>query len=361
MAFLPCSLHLTSASYFGYPRIHFNGLFKADVSTANNYAENYLISKYSDDITYPSWNPNGTGEFTFVDCVVTAVVYSNGKTETRSEKDPLIGQPIVNNPAMVPAKLIDLDSPHHDVSSTLYGMNFGINWNPNAKEDKDNLNSFIGKWVPAIVSRDIWGRQINDTTSDRYTQTIATQGSSKLVEVQWGEIKSKALTQLRAGYNKDQTLSVSVSLFRYTRPHQDKLFLHGVVSGTIGVGTKEESLNFVGEHVLHYNKDFPFDKVHVPKHKSNPCAGVDNWMSTAYFNINEEPKYTATVDFGNSIKIDFEGNICNFGHLYLAMFVNDMSSTEKVEVIHKIPYKDPKWYQKTGGVNDFHLSRDQYH
>ena len=356
------SLHLSSASFFGYPRIHFNGLFKADVSTGNNRAENYLISKYSDDITYPSWNINGTGEFTFVDCSVTAVVYTDGKTETSSEEDPLIGQPIVNNPAMVPAKLVDLDSPHYDLSSTLYGMNFGINWKPNAKKDKDNLNSFIGKWVPATVARDIWGRQINDTTSDRYTQTIATQGSSKLVEVQWGKIKSKALTQLKEGYNKHNTntLSVSVSLFRYTRPHQDDYFLYGVVSGTIGVGTEEESLNFVGDRVLLYNKDFPGNKMHLPKHKDNPCAGVKDWMFTAYFDVNEKPKHTVTVDFSNSIKIDFDGNICNFGHLYLAMFVSGMTSTEKVEVIHKIPYKGPDWYEKTGGINDFRLSKCQY-
>ena len=328
------------------------------MSTANNDAENYLISKYSDDITYPSWNPNGTGEFSFVDCFVTAVVYSNGKVETRSEKDHLIGLPIVNNPAMVPAKLIDLDSPYHDLSSTLYGMNFGINWKP--KDNSGNHNSFIGKWKPAIVSRDYWIRQINDTSSDRYTQTIAAQGSSKLVEVEWGRIKSKALTQLKEGYDISETLSVSVTLFNYTRPHQDEHFLYGVVSGTIGVGTKKESLNFVGERVMLYNKAFPDDKLHIPKHKDNPCAGVNDWMFTAYFNVNKEPKHTVTVDFGNSIKIDFGGNICNFGHLYLAMFVNGVTSTERVEVIHKLPYMDPEWYNKSGGVNDFHLSSDQY-
>ena len=134
-----------------------------------------------------------------------------------------------------------------------------------------------------------------------------------------------------------------------------------MVSGTIGVGKKEESLNFVGERVLLYNKAFPGDKVQIPNSNYNPCAGVKDWMFTAYFSINEKPRHTVTVDFGNSIKIDFDGNICNFGHLYLAMFVKDMTSTEMVKVIHKIPYKDPKWYDTTGGVNDFHLSHSQYH
>ena len=293
---------------------------------------------------------------------MTAVVYDNGKTETSSKNDPLIGQRIINNPAMVPAKLVDLDSPDHDLSSTLYGMRFGINWKPNAKKgNSNNRDSFIGKWVPAILSRDVWGRQINDTTSDRYTQTVATQGSSKLIDVEWGKIKSEALTQLKDGYDKSKTLSVSVSLFRYTRPPQDDFFLHGMVSGTIGVGTKEESLNFVGERVLLYNEKFPGDKMHnIPKGKDNPCAGVKDWMFTAYFSINENPKHTVTVDFGNSIKIAFDGDICNFGHLYLAMFVSGMTSTEKVEVIHKIPYRDPEWYKNTGGVNDFRLKHNRY-
>ena len=339
----------------GLPRIHFNGLFKADVSTANNYAENYLIAKYSEDVTYPSWNPNGTGEFTFVDCVVTALVYKNGNRANTREEDPLIGSRIINNPAMVPAKLVDLDSPDHDLSSTLYGMRFGINWSPIIKTG----DSFIGDWKPAILSRDVWSRQVNDTTADRYTHTVATQGSSKLINVKWGKLESKALKQLLEGYKETNTLSVSVSVFNYTRPHQESRFLYGVVSGTIGVGTSEESLNFVGERVMQVYNKTPF----VDVSKQNTCASSENWMFTAYFSINQHGHHhqtTVTVDFGNSIKIDFGGRVCDFGPLYLAMCVSDTTLTEKVEVIGRVTgYQNPSWYNETGGVIDFHLTDNQ--
>ena len=284
------------------------------------------------------------------------MVYANGTRATTSKEDPLIGQPIVNNPAMVPPKLVDLDSPDYDLSSTLYGMRFGINWSPNIKKS----NSFIGEWEPATLARDIWGRQINDTTADRYTQTIATQGSSKLVNVEWGNLESEALKQLYKGYNKTKLLSVSVSLFNYTRPYQEDLFLYGVVAGTIGVGASDESLNFVGERVLHqYNKARP--PIDIPK--DNPCADADAWMFTAYFSVSDQKN--VTVDFGNSIKIDFGGRVCDFGPLYLAMFTScttcsNSTSTEKVEVIDEIPYRSSKWYNETAGVNDFRLTNPQY-
>ena len=349
---------MISASYLGFPRIHFTGLFKADIPTGNNYAEDYLISKYSDDIAYPSWHPNGTGEFTFINCVVTAVVYADGTRATTHGADPLIGEPVINNPAMAPAKLVDLDSPHHDLSSTLYGMRFGINWKPNTK-NKENKNSFIGYWKPAILSRDFWLRQINDTTADRYTQTIGTQGSSKLVNVTWGKVTSKALKQLKHRYGDTDTLSVSVSLFNYTQPYQENLFLHGLVAGTIGVGTSEESLNFVGERVMH------FENASLPQMaESNSCANVNvnkDWMFTAYFSVSKPKR--VTVDFGNSIKIDFHGHVCDFGRLYLGMFVSDIAtmSSKKVEVIGEIPYQKPQWFNETAGVNDFTLTHAQYH
>ena len=188
------------------------------MSTGNNKDVNYFFAKYSsDNIIYPSWNPNGTGEFSFVNCSVTAVVNENGKIITDPKEDAIIGLPIVSNPSMVPAKLVDLDSPHYDLSSAVYGMKFGVNWKPNSK---DSHNSFIGEWVPATVSRDIWGRQIKNKLSDPMVQPIATQGSSRLVNIAWGNIESSPILKLLHQGDKTK-LSVSVSLYLYTRPGQD--------------------------------------------------------------------------------------------------------------------------------------------
>ena len=343
----------------GVPRIHFEGWFQSDVSTGNNYRENYLISKYREDDIYPSWNPNGTGEFWFYKCVVTSVVYADGSTATTQDEDAIIGKPIVNNPAMVPAKVVDLDSPQHDVSSTLFGMRFGIDWKPNERKNK---NAFIGEWEPSILSRDLWGRLINDTTADRFTQTIASQGTSRLHNIEWGKIKhSKALQQLQKGYESTEVLSVSVSVFNFTRPYQEDRFLYGVVVGTIGVGSMDEPLNFVGDRVMNFLANPPATT--IPGETVNPCidAKNDKWLYTAYFSINDiKKRHYVTVDFSNSIKLDFGGNICDFGPLYLGILTQTVSSKEQVEIIGAIPYRDKDWYRKTAGVNDFVLTSEQY-
>ena len=289
---------------------------------------------------------------------MTSVVYKDGSVATTSAEDPIIGKMIVNNPAMVSAKIVDLDSPQHDVSSTLYGMRFGIDWKPN----KENENAFIGKWEPSILSRDIWSRQINDTAADRFTQTIACQGSSRLHDVEWGELNSKALKQLKKKYNKNDVLSVSVSVFNFTRPHQEDRWLHGLVVGTIGVGSKDEPLNFVGDRVMNHVADPP--EYTIPNRATNPCKETELWMFTSYFSINKmkEHGHTVTVDLSNSIKLDFGGNLCDFGPLYLGILVPATHSNEnvRVEIIDEIRYRDKDWYTKTAGVNDFELSHKQH-
>lgn len=324
----------------------------ASTSTGNNKMENYDLSNDNPDL---SFSPSGTGEFDFLDCIVTAVVYASGMIATTHEEDPLIGQPIVNNPAMVPPKIVDLDSPQHDFSSTFYGMRFGVNWKPNAAK-KENNNSFIGEWLPSIVSRDNWKRQISNR---EYMQTQGTQGGSKLVNVQWGRVTSKGLGQLKEMYDITNFLSVSVSLFNYSRIKSEDRFIHGNVVGTIGVGMANESLNFVSERVMNFVKDPPTSEGTL---KDSNCDEAENWMHTAYFNINPMyyQRFTVTVDFGNAIKLDPYGIVCDFGPLYLGLIVQTMTQNKMFEVIGEIPYRDPQWYSKTSGVNDFPLTPTQH-
>ncbi len=335
-----------TASYFGVPRIHFSGRIQADVSTGNNFRSNYLIAKYNGDDIYPYWNLLGSGEFWFTDCTVTAVVYKNGTIATTAEQDPLIGKPIVNNPAMVPAKLVDLDSPDYDFSSTLYGMRFGVDWSPTKQSD-----SFIGEWVPSILTRDYWARQINDTSADRFTQTLATQGASRLVNVEWGtELMSEGLTELKKEYDErgSEALSVSVSLFNYTRPYQDEFFLYGLVLGSVGIGSLEEPLSFVGERVMQFKADPPENLT-----DNNSCAGASGWLSTSYFTVHTIAGGTSvTIDFGNSAKLDFGGKVCDFGQLHLGILRQTMSG-KHVDIVGEIPYRN----EMTSGVFDFTLSK----
>ncbi len=352
-SYISCRVTHISASYLEVPRIHFAGRFRADIPTGNNYLQNYLIAKFNGDDIYPSWNLHGTGEFWFTDCKVTSVVYENGHKETDQDKEPLIGKPIVNNPGMAPAKLVDLDSPERDLSSTVYGMRFGIDWSPTQQTD-----SFIAEWVRSSLSRDMWMRQINDTTADRYTQTIGTQGTSRLEEVIWGnDVTSEALRQLKKAYDSEsdvtkRSLSVSVTLFNYTRAYQEDWFTYGLVVGTIGIGSIKEPLSFVGERVMNRAREKD------PPLKDVDCKGNTEWLFTSYFTVHTIDQTTkVTIDFGNSVKLNFQGKVCDVGRLYLGILVEHHHGPKPVHIIGEIPYSD----DSTSGVYDFTLPRHTHY
>ena len=207
-----------TASYLQTPRINFKGRFRADVSTINNANPNYLYSAidqtaHIDD----SWNPRGTGTWEMIDCVVTSVVYTNevGKTieVTSSDEDSAVHLPLVSNPETAFAKLVDVD-PDQQASSTIYGMSFGMNWDPIAsKNDKqDQKDAFIGDFQPAVITRDLWTRQMVNS-EDSYQQPAASHGVSRLENIIWSnKIKSKVLKELKRA---KKPLSIMFSVFSF--------------------------------------------------------------------------------------------------------------------------------------------------
>ena len=104
-------------SYLDVPRLHFAGTFIADPSTLNNTPQNFdpstVITSQND-----GWNPNGKGQWQFLNCQVQSVVYDDG---TISTDDPVIGRPVQGTDQPQIAKLVDLDSEQQMVSE-IYGF-----------------------------------------------------------------------------------------------------------------------------------------------------------------------------------------------------------------------------------------------
>ena len=177
-----CSIPVVSASYLQAPRIHFAGRFRADVNTINNKNLNFLLSTLNQE-TDGLWNPGGSNTWAMIDCVVTSVVYEDERGAnnvfTSLSDDSAIGLPLVNNPGRSFAKLVDVD-PDKQTSSTIYGMDLGVNWDPS--KSGDQVNAFIGDFVPAVITRDLWERQMGDLDQD-WQQPFAGHSVSRLENV----------------------------------------------------------------------------------------------------------------------------------------------------------------------------------
>ena len=304
----------------------------------------------------PSWNPNGTNTWAMIECYVTSVVYTaeDGSivTVTSPDEDPIIGKPLINNPNRAFAKLVDVD-PDNQLTSTIYGMDVGVNWDPVRKHQK---NAFIGDLVPSVITRDIWfGRQMRTTPPTPFQLPAASQSSSKLENVTWSYVlTSETLKQLKQhSEDNNNMLSFAFSIFNYTRPPTFNLFTLGKIVGTIGVSRSSESLGFPMNRVMQFASDPP-----VEISDENPCHGASQWMSTTYFDVMEN---NLVADFGNTLKIQSDGELCQLFPFYVGILTKQTltSDVESVEIIGEIPYMQPNWYYTTAGIQDFALTAHQ--
>jgi hypothetical protein len=83
---------VNGVSYLDSPRLHFRGWFQADVSTINNDVTAYDVSPSAAPAD-PGWNPEGTGIFRFLDCIITGG-FLCGKQITPQSGDTLTGATI---------------------------------------------------------------------------------------------------------------------------------------------------------------------------------------------------------------------------------------------------------------------------
>ena len=356
---LLCRFHVVTASYLQTPRINFAGRFRADVNTINNRQLNYLLSTMPDEHAPldDDWNPQGTNTWVMIDCYVTSVVYTdeNGDTKVLDSptEDSIIGLPLVNNPERAFAKLVDVD-PDQQQSSTVYGMDLGVNWAPSKGEDQ--TDAFIGDFVPAVITRDIWVRQIRHST-ERLQQPMASHSISRLENITWSTtLNSDVLKML----SQSEDLSIMFSVYNYTRPPPEPWFTYGNVVGSIGIAEEGESLSFPENRVMYPSTDS--DTLVLPLPPDNPCKDTTDWLYTTYFDVKDSKM---TIDFSSSFKIDLQGNICHFYPFYVGIAVSkpQLSSNSdeitEIEIIGEIPYMEESWYDKTAGISEFTLSESQ--
>lgn len=341
---------LAAASFLQTPRINFVGQFRVDVATNNNVRLNYLFSSATNQGLNELWNPNGTNTWAMINCVVTSVALTelDGRTKilTTAKDDDIIGLPIVNNPESAFPKLVDVD-PDQQQSSTIYGMNLGVNWDPNNVE---TTNAFIGDFVPSVITRDIWPRQVK--SEEPLQQIVASDTVSHIKNVKWSNsITSNVLNRFK-GADK---LSVMFTVYNFTRPPTADLFSYGNVVGSIGIAETGESLSFPENRMMVFRSKNP--PMEIPK--ENPCADVGDWMSTTYFDVVGKKM---TINFANSLPINVQGTICHLFRFYVGVITESTSTlatNSDVEIIGEIPYMEENWYLLTAGIQDFYLTDSQ--
>ena len=341
------------------PRLHFAGHFRADPNTRNNINCNYDADVGIDYNYSRDYNFNGTGEFSFFNCKVTSVVTKDGQFSTT---DPIVDSPVVNNENMSFPKLVDLDVDYQLIKATVYGMRFGVDWK---NENGTKMLAFQGDWGLNVIAQDLWSRAICiDTNSVDESHRFGAHSATMLSNVKWGDVsRSPALQQLRDAVEteNDNKLSVSITLYFYTRNYPTYLFENftlGYVVGTIGVAKPNEPVNFGGDRLL------SFDGIKQP---SLPLEGNDScleyqggknqpyWMYKAPFQVSEERK-TVTVDLSNSISQHLHGNIRDVGNLSLGIVTTMGNISCIVRIGENIRYREHYWLEETGGVIDEQLT-----
>jgi len=84
-------------SYLNPTRVHFAGLFRADVSTVNNDDQHFDSAAftpndqdYGDQTDNGWWQPSGTGAWRLCDCTITGAAWDDEFASTRAA-DAAIG------------------------------------------------------------------------------------------------------------------------------------------------------------------------------------------------------------------------------------------------------------------------------
>jgi hypothetical protein len=143
-------------SYLDSPRLHFNGWFQADVSTINNDVTAYETGP-STGAPDPGWNPEGTGIFRLVDCVVTGG-FLNGRLVSSADDDSVIGTTIRNADERPPGKIVGLD-PQQQMVSMIFGMQVCL-----VSPSRQTILRSEFKPAPFI---NLWQRQITGLRMDQ--------------------------------------------------------------------------------------------------------------------------------------------------------------------------------------------------
>lgn len=326
-------------SYLDVPRLHFAGTFRADPSTVNNTPQNFDPAT---DITSQNdgWNPNGTGQWQFLNCQVQSVVYDDGSIGSAAVDDPVIGSPVQGTDQPQIAKLVDLDSEQQMVSE-IYGFQVQLT-------DSSGSAALVGNFEVAGFY-DIWFRATvggGDAPMGAFYQSV-------LTNIQWGDVSnSQFLKQLMAA--SPDLLSIKFNLDGIDMNSNSPTFTQGRIVGTIGPATADEPRHFVAGRLLRSAPGTDATNPPMTLQGTPPSSP----MFFAPFRVDDK-RQVVLVDFGNSISTTTPGGPVNpaLGNLQLAMLPGN-------ELIGPVNYQAPNWYPDTAGIQefalrDFHVNNNQ--
>lgn len=337
-------------SYLDGPRINFSGMFQADVSTINNDLKNFDVAHFDPGhqaLGPGGWNPEGTGSFRLVDCVVCGAAMQ-GKLLTSAADDPVIGMRLENAGQRVSGKLVDLD-PQQQMVSEIWGMRLRLS-------DGGTDPIFAGAYATAAFTN-LWLRQ--QQASAPHDQQLAAVYTSVLQGVDWRAHSGSPLLDAMRAASDDGWLSINMNVFGYGRDPSIARYTLGYAVGSIGPHRAASPKHFVvGRQLI---PDIDQDTL-------GPVGGV------AYVScVVDKDAKRLSADFGNALPLRFaDGGFVDLGPLQLALAKTDPDAAldklalDAVVLLGEVDYPRealatgtsvaarsvPAWYAQTAGIVD---------
>lgn len=327
-------------SYLDGPRINFSGMFQADVSTINNDLKNFDVAHF--DPTHQQlgpggWNPEGTGSFRLVDCVISGGSL-DGKLLTGAHQDAAIGMRLENADQRVAGKLVDLD-PQQQMVSQIWGLRLRLS-------DGAGDPVFAGAYETAAFTN-LWKRQLNASAPN--DQQLAAVYTSVLQGVTWrAHVGSALLDALRAA-SEDGALSINMNVFGYGRDPSIPRYTLGHVIGSIG------------PHRAGSPKHFVMGRQMIPVMISRTLT-PDRQAGYLACAVDEGAK-RLSADFGNVLPIESaDGGFTDIGRLVLAVSRDDpdarldkvpaaaLAVLGEIAYPHGDPARSQQWYAQSAGI-----------
>ena len=302
-------------SYLDAPRLHFAGWFQADVSTINNDVRTFqnasFVPEYQQLNQNGSWNPEGTGIYRFLDCVVTGGML-DGSVLGNPSHDPVIGMVVENADRRAPGKLVDLD-PQQQMVSEIWGMQVRL-------LDAARREVVRGDYVPGPFCN-LWKRQQTGVPRE---QQLAANYQSVLDATAWAETLDSPLLRALRERSDAGMLSICFNVFGYGRDASIPRYTMGHVVGSIGPYRRGEPKHYV------FGRQMVADTTAA---LMSPAGGIYNVQGRYHL---DAP--VLTLDLGNTFPIqDANSGLMDIGHVLVGVLrenaLANLSAVDAAQVV----------------------------
>ncbi|MDZ5646026.1 hypothetical protein [Nitrospirillum sp. BR 11828] len=334
-------------SYLNATRLVFSGRFQADPSTVNNDVRHYdsasFLPEYQeyghDGKAEGWWNPSGSGAFRLIDCVVRGVHYADGSSTDDPSVDPIVGMAVLDSNTRTSGKIVDID-PQWQLASQLWGLVVRL-----AKVDATGATTLVGGKYAPNPFRDLWFTRVSGMGGDAAASALF---QSVLTGVEWADDlpESAFLKELR-GKTQDDQLSIRLVTYAYRDDHTQPGFTFGTVSGVIGP-------YFVGE-----------PESFVAGRRFAPQSGSTSWNNINFFTGALGEDNRLLLDLCNALPIDKNYQPLDLGTMTVGSLVGPNTAeggpagVGNFQPIGTVPYRDPDWLLKAGGIAELALNTAQ--